>query len=349
MPYDANGNYTLPTSYFVENGNTVLPIQHNPPFEDVQQALSSVILRSGVAPMSGALKMGNNKITGLAAGTLGTDAVAKSQLDLAAIKYAVKGVNYTAVASDNNTVIRFTAAATLSLTAAATLGLGWSCKIMAKGGNVVIDPESAEQIDGADNLLIPVGYSATVYCDGTAFFSDLDVPDPYEYVPLGDILLADDGITGFVAPPTNRRYRFVELTAGLTGSGQYNNGVLTTEVVSGTFPLNTATAVVSLAGSPYLGQAIRLLNTERRFLRPGSAGILENDTLQGHWHIVGQGLRQVNSFSSTGAVMADINNGQDAIALRAATLVSDGFNGTPRSSTETRPKNVGVRAFRRIK
>lgn len=81
MPFDSNGNYTLPTSYFVQNGDTVLPIQHNPPFEDVAQALSSVLPRSGVAPMNGPLKMGGNKITGMADGAALTDGVTKQQLD----------------------------------------------------------------------------------------------------------------------------------------------------------------------------------------------------------------------------------------------------------------------------
>ncbi|UNZ49315.1 hypothetical protein [Agrobacterium tumefaciens] len=86
MPFDSNGNYTLPTSYFVENGDTVLPIQHNPPFEDVAQALSLAILRDGRSPMSGDLKMGGKKIINLADATATTDAVTKQQLDaLAAI------------------------------------------------------------------------------------------------------------------------------------------------------------------------------------------------------------------------------------------------------------------------
>lgn len=81
MPFDSNGNYTLPTSYFVENGDTVLPIQHNPPFEDVAQALSASLLRDGRAPMSGDLKMGGKKIINLADASAMTDAVTKQQLD----------------------------------------------------------------------------------------------------------------------------------------------------------------------------------------------------------------------------------------------------------------------------
>lgn len=82
---------------------------------------------------------------------------------------ASKSAGYTAVLNDNNTLIRFSAAATLSLTAAATLGSGWHCLVMADGGAVVIDPNSSETINGATTITIPDGYSTLVICDGTNF------------------------------------------------------------------------------------------------------------------------------------------------------------------------------------
>lgn len=81
MPYDANGNYTLPGSYFVETGDTVLPSQHNPPFQDISQALNNVLLRNGVAPMGDDLNMGAFRILNLADGQNAQDAVTKKQLD----------------------------------------------------------------------------------------------------------------------------------------------------------------------------------------------------------------------------------------------------------------------------
>lgn len=80
-----------------------------------------------------------------------------------------KSANYTAVANDNNAVIRFSAAATLSLTAAATLGADWHCWVMADGGAVIIDPNASETINGATTITIPDGYSTLVICDGTNF------------------------------------------------------------------------------------------------------------------------------------------------------------------------------------
>lgn len=173
MPYDSNGNYTLPVSYFVENGDTVLPIQHNPPLEDIQGALSSVLLRSGVAPMSGDLKMGTKKITGMADGTSTTDGATKGQVDLASVKYAVKSANYTAGVSDNTAVHRYTGNYTVSLGAAATLGANWNYTIIADGGAVPIDPNAAETVNGLATFVVPMGVIATIYCDGTAFTTDI--------------------------------------------------------------------------------------------------------------------------------------------------------------------------------
>ena len=88
------------------------------------------------------------------------------------VVYAAKGGAYTALLNDNNAVLRFTAAATLSLTAAATLATNWHITVIADGGDVTIDPNGAETIDGAATLLVPNGYSAFIICTGSAFFTN---------------------------------------------------------------------------------------------------------------------------------------------------------------------------------
>jgi hypothetical protein len=88
------------------------------------------------------------------------------------VVYSAKSGAYTAVAADNNAIIRFTAAATLTLTAAATLGANFHLMIIADGGNVTIDPNGAETIDGASTIVVPNGTTASIVCSGTAFFSD---------------------------------------------------------------------------------------------------------------------------------------------------------------------------------
>ncbi len=74
MADDVSGNYSLPPSYFVQDGDTVLPEQHNPPFEDVASALSNRIHKDGRTLWTGDQNANNHKITGLANGVALTDA-----------------------------------------------------------------------------------------------------------------------------------------------------------------------------------------------------------------------------------------------------------------------------------
>jgi hypothetical protein len=80
MPYDSYGTYSLPSTYFVEVGDDVLPIQHNPPLEDIRAALSSVMVRDGRAAATGNWSMGGYKITNVLAGDAPGDVVTNSQL-----------------------------------------------------------------------------------------------------------------------------------------------------------------------------------------------------------------------------------------------------------------------------
>lgn len=59
MPTDNNGNYSLPSGYLAIDGTTIQASQHNPPLEDIAEALSSRISRNGSAPMSAPLKHGD--------------------------------------------------------------------------------------------------------------------------------------------------------------------------------------------------------------------------------------------------------------------------------------------------
>ena len=76
----SGGVYTLPPGYFAVDGTTIEVSQHNPPLEDIAQALTDSLPRDGSAPMTGNLAMGSNKITGLAAATNPADAVRLDQL-----------------------------------------------------------------------------------------------------------------------------------------------------------------------------------------------------------------------------------------------------------------------------
>lgn len=88
IPYDINGNYSLPSGYLAVTGQKILASQHNPPLEDIRSALSQVLLRTGVAPMTGPLNLNGFKLTNVLAGTAGTDAVTYTQLQDAISQFA---------------------------------------------------------------------------------------------------------------------------------------------------------------------------------------------------------------------------------------------------------------------
>lgn len=102
-------------------------------------------------------------LTSAGAGSLPTWAVASGT-------YAAKTSGYTVAAADSRGVIDFTTAgATATLTAAATLGSGFTVTIInsASSGDVTIDPNSTETIDGLTTRLLRPGDRATIVCDGS--------------------------------------------------------------------------------------------------------------------------------------------------------------------------------------
>ncbi|WP_334625633.1 hypothetical protein [Rhizobium johnstonii] len=136
--------------------NAPLPLQNG------TAALPALTFTSD--PDTGIYRASANKL-GIAMGGVGYP------LD-AGVVYAEKSGNYTALGTDNAAVHRYTAAATLTLTAAATLGANWHYTVIADGGDVTIDPNGAETIDGAATLIVPSGSSENVVCSGTAFFTE---------------------------------------------------------------------------------------------------------------------------------------------------------------------------------
>lgn len=84
-------------------------------------------------------------------------------------KYQEKSSGFTAVKADLGSTFRVTAAVTCALTAAATLGLSWWCEIKADGGNVTIDPDGSETINGGATYTVYNGTTAKIACDGSNF------------------------------------------------------------------------------------------------------------------------------------------------------------------------------------
>ncbi|MBZ9668075.1 hypothetical protein H3221_025395 [Pseudomonas sp. LMG 31766] len=202
---------------------------------------------------------------------------------------------------------------------------------------------------------LALGELAINVADGRLYFKTsagdivavANLTDAWALQPIGVPFPIQTHITGVPVPPTdNPNYRYIKLTA----SDSYNDGVLTSESVSGSAPEVQATAVIDDAGSPMYGETVRLINTERRFLRPGSSGAVEADAFQGHtfagdanirardvgYSIVGLGGTRLPALTAA-------NSGNDLH------VISDGANGSPRTANETRVKSLGADYFMRIR
>lgn len=258
MPYDSNGNATITRNRAV-TGQTVQAAQVNTPFDDVQSMLSQVLLRSGVAPMTGPLNMNGFKLTNNVDASAPTDFVTLSQLQ---------------------------------------------------------------------SLL----------------------SDYWYFVPVGSMIAANVGLTGFSSPPTDRSYRYILLSAGQSSSsGQYNYGVLTSETTTGTSPLVSSTAIISLPSSPFNGATVRLINTERRFIRPGSPGVVEESQNLSHSH----GVTDPGHSHSTTVSAAAQGRGDQTPAVAQSLAGTTGTSTTGISiqnsgNLESRPRNIGVDFYMRI-
>jgi hypothetical protein len=89
----------------------------------------------------------------------------------ASVSRSTKTANYTLVAGDKGNIVSATANTfTFAFTAAATLGDGWFCYLQNSGtGDITLDPNASETIDGLTSYIMYPGETRLVQCTGTAF------------------------------------------------------------------------------------------------------------------------------------------------------------------------------------
>jgi hypothetical protein len=161
-------------------------------------------------------------------------------------------------------------------------------------------------------------------------------------------------LAGCPIPDNSGTAKFIELTAGLTGAGQYNEGLLGSESVTGSFPLVEATAEIVVG--PMAGQTVPLINTEEAVLRAGGTiGALEFDQMQRM-----TGLIRVRASRSGGSASGAFTTGtpwgsEGTTTASSAqerfdfdTANSPNARASATTDGETRAKSRRVRAYMRI-
>ena len=183
--------------------------------------------------------------------------------------------------------------------------------------------------------------------------------DPFAAKAIAEPFAIWDHITGATAPDNSGTAKFIRLTAGQSGVGEYNEGLLTDEQVSGSAPLVEADA--EIVTGPLAGQRVPLINTEMSFIRAGTdSGALQFDQTQklvGEFRTDGtlNPLRNNPNlsgvFGSAPATEAIRPSGTADANTRALTFDSAGSPNARVSDTtegETRVKNRQATFYMRI-
>ena len=127
MSRNGSGTYTLPAGNPVVTGTTISSTWANNTLTDIATALTGSLAADGQTTATGNLKMGSNRITGLANGIAATDAATKSQVDAAVAglgTMATQNANAVAVTGGavDGTTIGATTPSTVKTTALTVTG-----------------------------------------------------------------------------------------------------------------------------------------------------------------------------------------------------------------------------------
>lgn len=155
MPRNGSGVYSLPA------GSTFTP--------------NTLAQSSVVNAINNDIMTDLNTPRPIVAGGTGSSSAAAALVALGAdpkVAYQTKSANYTAASSDNNSLILWTASATLSLPLAASLGSGWHMDISAFGGAVTITPTGGQTINNLASIAVPKGEGTTLICDGFNYLTE---------------------------------------------------------------------------------------------------------------------------------------------------------------------------------
>lgn len=222
---------TLPNATEASNGQTVLINNVGANTFIVQDYQGNQI----IAPTSGSvwqIYLTNNTTTGgtweaflygaqvstaNAASLAGTGLIALGSLLSLAMPVTQFNINYTAGVADRAKTFVWTGGAgLLNLTTAGSLGNNWFINLRNEGtGAIIVDPAGSQQINGAADLTFQPGDSATIFTDGTAFYTIGYGQSPVFAFDYTSINIAGSGSYTLTGSELNRiAYNFTGVLTG---------------------------------------------------------------------------------------------------------------------------------------
>lgn len=184
MPFDGNGNYSVPPGTEGVPGEIIDAGAYNAFLADLTTAFSGSMRRDGQSAMAGNLPMGGNKLTGVADGVAAQDAVTMSQLTpvktsveaLAAAEVDLASAATISIGTQSSNRIRITGSVTIS-------SFGTSYKgpaFLRFAAAVEITPGAALLTPYQKTMKMEAGDTAIVWPKATT-----GTADGWVFVPLG--------------------------------------------------------------------------------------------------------------------------------------------------------------------
>jgi hypothetical protein len=183
---------------------------------------------------------------------------------------------YTIGSSDRAQLINWTGASgTLSLTAAVTLGEDWFCYLRNSGSsNVIIDPSSAELINGSSTLTLAPSSSCMVICDGTGFYT-VGLSTTSGGAAGFDYLSIDVSGTGDYTLST---FQFNRISYNLTGALTGNRNIIVPSTIQQYWITNATTGSFTLTVKTAAGTGIAVAQNSAQILYCNGTDVVPGQT-----------------------------------------------------------------------
>lgn len=279
-------------------------------YDDLIAALTQSVSRDGQSPMTGNLPMGNNKITGLSAGTGTGQALAFQQLFDQGVMQDIASVATTDIGAQNSNFLRVTGNTTITSFGSNFKGP----RFLVFEGAVTLTNSSTLVLPGGKNITTSAGDMLILIPGATLGTADKWIVTAYQ--PAASVLPSAGGfdfrnkiING--NPRINQRGY---VSGAATTAGQYTLDRWKVTGTGGiTFSTTNNKTTITIPSGQTIQQVIEGLN-------------LDTGTYVLSWEGTAQGRVNSGSYGASGAVTASVTGGTNTtIEFNAGTVTSIQF------------------------
>lgn len=243
MSRNGSGTYSLPVNSWnpATNGVSATAADWQSLVDDIETALTASLAADGQTPMTGNLPMGNNKLTGLAAGTAAGNSLRWEQLFSQGVEADIASATTTDIGAQNTNFLRVTGNTTIT-------GFGTNYngpRFLRFAGTLTLTHGSALVLPGGANITTAVGDIAVAIPKATAGTPDGWVVIYQVAVQPYALKGANTDITSLNAPALGAA------TATTQSAGDNTTKVATTAFVTAATPAasTTVSGLVELANT----------------------------------------------------------------------------------------------------